>query len=143
MMVFFRIVLYPFSLLYNIVTAIRNKLYDLGLKPSVEFDVPVINVGNLTVGGTGKTPLIEHLIRLLGQQYVLATLSRRYGRETKGFRIADANDNASTVGDEPLQFYRKFSEVVTVTAGEDRAYAIPNILHLKSHTEIILLDDAF
>ncbi|HEY3402403.1 MAG TPA: tetraacyldisaccharide 4'-kinase [Ohtaekwangia sp.] len=141
-MVILQIVLFPFSVLYKIVTALRNKLYDIGLRPSVQFDVPVINVGNLTVGGTGKTPLIEHLIRLLGKSYSIATLSRGYGRETKGFRIAGPSDNASTLGDEPYQFYRKFSDSITVSVGEDRAFAIPNILQAKD-TQVVLLDDAF
>lgn len=142
-MMILRIVLIPFALLYGIITSIRNKLYDLRIRPSVQFDIPVINVGNLTVGGTGKTPLIEHLIRLLGKQYALATLSRGYGRVTKGFRLAGKADDASTLGDEPYQFYRKFSETVVVSVGEDRAFAIPNILQTFPQTQAILLDDAY
>src|SRR6187549_3502405 len=99
-----RILLFPFALLFDLVTSIRNQLYDLGLKPSASFDIPVISVGNLAVGGTGKTPLVEHLIRLLNRNYRVATLSRGYGRKTKGFRIAKDSDNASTLGDESFQF---------------------------------------
>src|SRR4051812_29670463 len=111
------LILYPFAILYDAVTSVRNRLYDLGLKPSVSFEVPVISVGNLNVGGTGKTPLIEHLIRLLAGTYSVATLSRGYKRKTKGFRIADLKDDASTIGDEPFQIYKKFSEKVLVTVG--------------------------
>ena len=93
-MMVLRVLLFPFAVLYDLVTSIRNQLYDLGLKPSASFDVPVISVGNLAVGGTGKTPLVEHLIRLLHKDYRVATLSRGYGRKTKGFRIAQSADNA-------------------------------------------------
>src|SRR5690242_19206681 len=123
-----RIILFPFAILYDVVTRIRNYLYDRGLKPSVGFDVTTISVGNLTVGGTGKTPMIEHLIRILRPQYPVATLSRGYGRNTKGFRLAGSNDNAMTIGDEPFQIYKKYGEQVKVAVCEDRAFAIPNIL---------------
>lgn len=142
-MAFIRILLFPFAVLYNIITALRNVLYNRGLKPSVEFDIPVINVGNLAVGGTGKTPMIEHLVRLLQNKYTIATLSRGYGRKTKGFRIATDQDDAETLGDEPLQFYRKFKDKIVVAVGEDRAFAIPNILQEHEHVQAVLLDDAF
>ncbi|MBA4056367.1 MAG: tetraacyldisaccharide 4'-kinase [Marivirga sp.] len=142
-MIVLRILLFPFAVLYNIITAIRNRLYDQGIRPSITFELPVIGVGNLTVGGTGKTPLTEHLIRLLAGQHVVATLSRGYGRKTKGFRVAKPTDNASTLGDEPYQFYAKYGDRVRVAVGEDRAYAIPNILQEYPETEIILLDDAY
>lgn len=142
-MIILRILLFPFAALYNLITGIRNRLYDQGLRPSITFDLPVIGVGNLTVGGTGKTPLIEYLIRLLAGQHVVATLSRGYGRKTKGFRIAKPTDSANTLGDEPYQFYVKYGDRVRVAVGEDRAYAIPNILQEHPETEIILLDDAF
>ncbi len=142
-MALIRILLFPFAVLYNIVTSLRNVLYNRGLKPSVEFDIPVINVGNLAVGGTGKTPMIEHLVRLLQNKYTIATLSRGYGRKTKGFRIASDQDNAETLGDEPLQFYRKFKEKIVVAVGEDRAFAIPNILQEHDDVSVVLLDDAF
>lgn len=142
-MIVLRILLFPLAVLYNIITGIRNRLYDQGIRPSVAFDLPVINVGNLTVGGTGKTPLTEHLIRLLAPDYVVATLSRGYGRKSKGFRIASPADNAATIGDEPFQFYEKYGDRIRVAVGEDRAYAIPNILQEYPETEIILLDDAY
>ena len=142
-MAFIRILLFPFAVLYNIITALRNVFYNRGLKPSVEFDIPVINVGNLAVGGTGKTPMIEHLVRLLQNKYTIATLSRGYGRKTKGFRIATDQDDAETLGDEPLQFYRKFKDRIVVAVGEDSAFAIPNILQEHDEVNVVLLDDAF
>src|SRR5688572_23478840 len=142
-MILLRILLFPFSGLYLLVTEIRNKLYDRRLKPSIKFDLPVICVGNLTVGGTGKTPMIEHLIRLLHPRYKLATLSRGYGRSTKGIRIATNHDDASTLGDEPYQFYTKFSKHIAVAVGEERALAIPTIVNERPETQVILLDDGF
>jgi tetraacyldisaccharide 4'-kinase len=138
-----RLILFPFSILYWLVTEVRNKLYDLGLKPSATFDLIAIGVGNLAVGGTGKTPMIEHLVRLLSSHHKVATLSRGYGRSTKGIRLADAADSASTIGDEPFQFYKKFRDKITVAVGEERALAIPYIIDQHPDTRIILLDDAF
>lgn len=135
--------LLPFSMLYGAVTGVRNRLYDRGLKPSVAFDVPVIGVGNLSAGGTGKTPMIEYLIRLLGSEYRIATLSRGYGRRSRGFRIVGDKDDALTVGDEPFQFFRKYAGRAIVAVGEERAFAIPLILDQYPDTDVILLDDAF
>src|SRR5688572_17670213 len=134
--------LYPFAVLYAVVTSVRNYFYDRGLKPQAEFDLPVISVGNLTVGGTGKTPMVEYLVRLLKNDYKVATLSRGYGRETKGFRVASGSDTPATLGDEPYQFYRKFAPQVNVAVGEERALAIPMIIQ-ECDAEVILLDDAF
>lgn len=138
-----KILLYPFSVLYDLITRLRNHLYDRGLKPSVGFDVPVISVGNLAVGGTGKTPMVEYLIRLLSGDYRIATLSRGYGRKTKGFILASATDNADTIGDEPCQYIRKFGSRITVAVGEERALAIPLLLQDNEDLDVILLDDAF
>jgi tetraacyldisaccharide 4'-kinase len=142
-MILLRILLLPFALLYRVLTGLRNYAYDRGLRPVASFDVPVITVGNLTVGGTGKTPMIEHLIRLLQSAHRVATLSRGYGRETRGFRLAGPGDTARTLGDEPAQFYRKFGALATVAVGEDRAFAIPNILQEREDTAVVLLDDAY
>jgi tetraacyldisaccharide 4'-kinase len=142
-MILLRILLLPFALLYRVLTGLRNYAYDRGLRPVASFDVPVITVGNLTVGGTGKTPMIEHLIRLLQGNHRVATLSRGYGRETRGFRLAGPGDTARTLGDEPAQFYRKFGALATVAVGEDRAFAIPNILQECEDTAVVLLDDAY
>jgi tetraacyldisaccharide 4'-kinase len=138
-----RLLLFPLAMLYDIVTSVRNRLYDKGSKPVAEFDLPVIGVGNLAVGGTGKTPMVEYLIRLLHPPYKIATLSRGYGRKTKGFRVASAEDDASTLGDEPFQLYRKFHGSIQVAVGEERALAIPYIVDEFPETQIILMDDAF
>ncbi len=137
------LILFPFAVLFDAVTRVRNRMYDLGLKASASFDIPVISVGNLAVGGTGKTPMIEHLVRLLSSQYQLAVLSRGYKRKTKGFRLAGPMDTAVTIGDEPLQLYKKFGNKIIVSVGEERAIAIPQILQESEHVECILLDDAF
>ncbi len=142
-MILLRILLFPFSWIYYVVTEIRNRMYDQGLKPSVRFEVPVISVGNLSVGGTGKTPMIEYLIRLLQPQHKVASLSRGYGRKSDGFRIAGSQDNAQTLGDEPFQLYKKYGQNITVSVGEERALAIPLILQDHEDTQVILLDDAF
>lgn len=132
-----RFLLFPFTIIYMFVTAIRNFLYDVGLFKVTSFDKPVIVVGNLSVGGTGKTPQIEYLIRLL-KGHDLAVLSRGYGRNTKGFLQADPTKTASDIGDEPLQFYKKFTNIV-VAVDEDRVHGVQQ-LHKSS---VVLLDDAF
>jgi tetraacyldisaccharide 4'-kinase len=138
-----RFLLFPFAVLYDVVTSIRNVLYQRGYKPSAEFDIPVIGVGNLAVGGTGKTPMVEYLVRLLSDTYKVVTLSRGYGRSTKGFILADRDANAKTIGDEPYQLFRKFHGKIHVAVGEERALAIPYILQELPATQVILLDDAF
>ncbi len=138
-----KIFLFPLAILYDAITRLRNHLFDSGLKPSFEFETMVVSVGNLAVGGTGKTPMTEYLIRLLRTDFKVSTLSRGYGRRTKGFRFASDKDTATTLGDEPFQLYRKFNHQVNVTVGEDRAFAIPNILQQFPETEVILMDDAF
>lgn len=142
-MAFYKILLYPLSVLYDAVTRFRNHLYNIRYKPRIHFETMVISVGNLAVGGTGKTPMVEYLIQLLKDQYKLATLSRGYGRKTKGFHFLNQEDTAEKVGDEPLQFFKKFGTEVVITVGEERALAIPEILFHHEETEIILLDDAF
>jgi tetraacyldisaccharide 4'-kinase len=92
MMPFLKVLLWPFTILYNLVTRIRNYLFDIGQKPSFKFDSIVISVGNLNVGGSGKTPMVEYLVRLLGKRYSVAILSRGFGRKTQGFRIATEED---------------------------------------------------
>jgi tetraacyldisaccharide 4'-kinase len=138
-----KILLFPFAILYDVVTRLRNYMYDRGLKPSIGFDLPVIGVGNLAVGGTGKTPMIEYLVRLLYGSYQVATLSRGYGRNTKGFVLASSEENASTIGDEPYQYFRKFQSRITVAVGEERALAIPLLLQEQENVDVILLDDSF
>ncbi|CAN5334593.1 tetraacyldisaccharide 4'-kinase [soil metagenome] len=137
-----KLLLYPFAALYNLGTAIRNYLYDIGHKSSFEFETTVITVGNLNVGGSGKTPMVEYLIQLLKKNFALATLSRGYRRQTKGYRIAESSDTARSIGDEPFQLFRKFGNEIKVVVGEDRVFAIPNILQEFPDTNVILLDDA-
>jgi len=137
-----RPLLYPFTLLYDGITRLRNYFYDKGTLSSVQFSVPVISVGNLAMGGTGKTPHIEYLIRLLQKEYQLATLSRGYKRATKGFLLADEKSDAATIGDEPFQLFKKFPNTV-VSVCEDRLVGIPQLLTLHPEVEVILLDDAF
>lgn len=138
----FKFLLLPVAMLYDVVTGIRNRLYDLGWKPSARFDFPVIGIGNLAVGGTGKTPMAEYLLRLISPRARVAALSRGYGRSTKGFRVAKPGDTAETIGDEPLQLFTKFGDRVLVAVGEDRALAIPVILQEHADCEVLLLDDA-
>lgn len=134
--------LYPLSFLYGGIVWLRNKLYDSGVLSSVSFSIPVICVGNLSTGGTGKTPHIEYLIRLLQYQYKTATMSRGYKRRTRGFFLAGPGTDASQIGDEPMQFFQKFPEVA-VSVCEDRMTGIPYLLRKVPDTDVVLLDDAF
>ena len=137
-----KILLAPISLLYGMGVGLRNFFYKTGLLKSLTFNVPVISVGNLSVGGAGKTPHIEYLIKLLKEHVHLSTLSRGYKRKTRGFLEAHVNMTAEQVGDEPLQFKRKFPDI-TVAVAENRAFAIPNLMMSHPEMEVILLDDAF
>ena len=134
----FRLLLLPLSLLYGIIIWIRNKFYDLGIFKSTSFELPVISVGNLEVGGSGKTPMTEYLIRLLSS-YKLSTLSRGYGRKTKGFRWVQENDDPQLTGDEPLQVKNKFP-FISVAVCENRVAGINKI---KANHELIIMDDAY
>jgi len=139
---FLRIIAFPLSVLYGLIVTIRNKMYDLGILRSREFDIPVISVGNLCVGGTGKTPHIEYLIRLLKGEFYIATLSRGYGRKTSGFLLADTQSTASDIGDEPLQFKRKYSNV-RVAVDANRVNGITQLQKNYPSLQSVLLDDAF
>jgi len=141
-MIFFRKILFPFAVLYGWITQLRNFLYDIGIFKSYAFDIPIIAVGNLSVGGTGKTPQIEYLIRLLSEKYRVATLSRGYKRQSKGFILANDTSTASQLGDEPFQFYKKFQNT-SVAVDADRKNGIEQLLSLPDKPEVILLDDAF
>ncbi len=129
-------------MLYGLGVSLRNFLYRHKLLSSVRFSVPVISVGNLSIGGAGKTPHIEYLIRLLRPYLTVATLSRGYRRTTRGYQVVLAEDHARNTGDEPLQFKRKFPDVF-VTVCESRALGIPALLQDRPDTQTILLDDAF
>lgn len=135
---YLRLLLLPFSWVYAIAVILRKKLYDWGIMRSVSFNLPIICVGNLAVGGSGKTPTTEYLVRLL-DGYKVAILSRGYGRKTKGFILADDQATAETIGDEPLQYYQKFKQV-TVAVCEDR---VAGVKQLENNHDIIILDDAF
>ena len=137
-----RILLSPLSLLYGLSIGIRNAMYESELVKSTKFSMPIIAVGNLSIGGAGKTPHIEYLIRLLTPYINLATLSRGYKRKTKGFRFVNRNDNVLSSGDEPLMYARKYQDVVVAVA-ESRAIAIPQIKAKYPQIDTILLDDAF
>jgi len=137
-----RILLYPLALLYGMLMLIRNKLFDWGLLPSKKFDFPVISVGNLTLGGTGKTPHVEYLINLLMKKYSIATLSRGYGRKTKGFIIASDFMDYLQIGDEPLQFKHKFEDI-HVVVDEKRRRGIKLLLKKIADLNVVILDDAF
>ncbi|MDR1810300.1 MAG: tetraacyldisaccharide 4'-kinase [Prevotella sp.] len=135
--------LLPLSWLYGFVVFMRNKFFDWGLLKEKFYDnVHVISVGNLTVGGTGKTPHIEYLIDLLRPHFRVATLSRGYKRATKGFVLATPNSTFEDIGDEPLQIKHKFPDVI-VAVDEDRQHGIDTLLEMKDKPGIILLDDAF
>jgi tetraacyldisaccharide 4'-kinase len=137
-----RILLFPISLLYALVVILRNWCFDKKILASAQFNLPIICVGNLAVGGTGKSPMVELLIRMLKDRYEIAVLSRGYKRKTKGYALAGVHTTALDVGDEPMQFHSKFPEVA-VAVGEERIVAIPQLLHDRPNTQAVILDDAF
>ncbi|HNK30154.1 MAG TPA: tetraacyldisaccharide 4'-kinase, partial [Ferruginibacter sp.] len=128
--------------IYGAAVWIRNRLFDKNILKSSGFNFPIICVGNLAAGGTGKTPMTEYLLRFLKKDFKTATLSRGYKRKTTGFAIANEQTTALEIGDEPMQFHQKFPDVV-VAVGEERLVAIPQLLHERPETEVIILDDAF
>ena len=137
-----KILMAPFALLYGLSIGIRNTLYDSELVKSTQFSLPIISVGNLSIGGAGKTPHIEYLIRLLSPYINVSTLSRGYKRKTKGFRFIRPADTVLDAGDEPLMYARKHKGVV-VAVGESRAIAIPQMVAKYPNLQTVLLDDAF
>lgn len=137
-----RYLFFPITLVYGGIVTARNFLYQKNVFKSSNFDLPIICVGNLSMGGTGKTPHTEYLIRLLQDDYKVATLSRGYGRTTADFQIADEDSNALTIGDEPFQYYRKFPKI-KVSVEKKRVLGVLFILNKEIETEVILLDDAF
>ncbi len=137
-----RKLLLPIVPVYYVITWVRNKLYDIGVKKSETYDFPVIVVGNLSVGGTGKSPMVEYLIRLLKESTTLATLSRGYKRKTKGFKLVVPQMTALEVGDEPLQFKKKFNDII-VGVDADRRNGIQRLRQQHPMPSVILLDDAY
>ena len=138
----FSIIITPLSWLYSVVVWVRNVLYDERILPSQEVDIPTIGVGNLAVGGTGKTPMTEYLLRLLSGKYQVAVLSRGYGRKTTGFRLARPTDTARTIGDEPLQIHLHFPDV-PVAVCANRVEGIKRLRQLYPKLQCVILDDAF
>ena len=137
-----RLFLAPLSWLYAIALHLRHKLYDWGILESKSFDVPTICVGNLALGGTGKTPHTEYLIKLLKDKAKVAVLSRGYGRKSTGFVLAEENTPYEQIGDEPLQYHLKFNDI-TVAVDEKRCDGVEKLMALETPPEVILLDDAF
>lgn len=133
----------PLSVAYGAVTGARNKMFDLGLMAQREFDIPVVVVGNIAVGGTGKTPHTEYLVDLLRYRFHIAVLSRGYNRRTHGFVLASPRTGARDIGDEPYQIYRKFGKDVLVAVCEDRCKGIDEIRKIDPAVNLIILDDAF
>ena len=138
----FRVVLLPLALIYGLIIIIRNKLYDKKYFAASRFNFPLICVGNLAVGGTGKSPMVEYLLRQLNDQFTLATLSRGYKRKTKGYVLANAQTTALEIGDEPMQFHINFPGVA-VASCEERLVGIPHLLQDVPGLQAIILDDAF
>jgi len=138
----FRILLLPFSIIYWLGVWLRNFLYNIKILRSSSFGLPVICVGNLSVGGTGKSPMVEFLIGHLKDKFGIATLSRGYKRKTTGYVLANKTTTSLDIGDEPMLFHQKFPGV-PVAVGEERLVAIPQLLHDKPDTQVIILDDAF
>jgi len=137
-----RILLLPIACIYWLVVKIRNLLYDANIFKSTKFSLPIICIGNLSVGGTGKTPMVEMICEGLQNRYKQAILSRGYKRKTRGYTLAQQGVTALEIGDEPMQFFIKFPNI-TVAVGEERVAAVPQLLHDKPETEVIILDDAF
>lgn len=133
----------PLSWVYGGITGLRNWMFDHDILPSEEFDVPVVSVGNITVGGTGKTPHVEYILGMLSGQYRIAVLSRGYKRKTKGFILANLHSTPESIGDEPLQIYNKYGNRVKVAVCENRRKGIKELLRQFPNLDLILLDDAF
>jgi tetraacyldisaccharide 4'-kinase len=138
-----KLLLTPFSWLYGIVTTTRNWLYDVGFLPSENPSQIVVSVGNLTVGGTGKTPMIEYLVKKLAPEHRLAILSRGYGRQTTGLLFADSHVTAADIGDEPMQYFLKYKDSVIIAVCENRVKGAEAIRSRFAQNDVLLLDDAF
>ena len=136
-------VLTPSSWLYGGVVYLRNKLYDWGVFSSASFDIPVVSVGNLTVGGTGKTPHVEYIVEYLASVYNIAVVSRGYKRRTKGFVLASSHSTPDSIGDEPYQIYRKYGNRIKVAVCENRAKGIRALLEIDPNINLVILDDGF
>ncbi len=136
------VLLFPFMLLYGLAVIVRNALFDWGVIKPVEFNIPVISVGNITVGGTGKTPHVEYLVSILSREFAVAVLSRGYKRKSSGFAWVTTDSTDEQAGDEPLQIKMKFPGV-TVAVDEKRVRGIRRLLKVYPRLDVVILDDAF
>ena len=136
------IIFFPFAILYGIITGIRNWLFDQEILSSTSFNIPIISVGNLAVGGTGKTPHTEFILSILQNDWKTAMLSRGYKRKTKGFQLATQISDSRTLGDEPFQIYQKFPSV-TVSVDENRVHGVKALQEQIPGLQVVVLDDAF
>lgn len=134
--------LYPFSLGYHLVTAVRNMMYGLGINKSTRFKTPIINVGNLSVGGSGKSPMVMYLADLLSRHYRTGVLSRGYGRMTKGYGITNYESNYKTVGDEAMQLFERFRNRFVIAVSEERVPGAKKVIS-DMDLDVLILDDAF
>lgn len=133
----------PLSWIYGGVTWVRNKLFDTGIFREAQFDIPILCIGNITVGGTGKTPHVEYVANALGSDYRIAVLSRGYKRKTKGFVLANSKSTPEQIGDEPMQIYQKLGSFVKVAVCENRREGISELMRNFPDLDLIILDDAF
>jgi tetraacyldisaccharide 4'-kinase len=138
----FRVLLLPFALIYGLIIFLRNWLFDKNYLKSAQFNFPLICVGNLSVGGTGKSPMVEYLVELLKPKFRIGTLSRGYKRRTKGYVLANQSTTALEIGDEPMQFHSKFPDIA-VASCEERLVGVPHLLQDVPGLQAIILDDAF
>jgi len=136
------ILFFPFAIIYGIIIAIRNWLFDQDLLTSTSFNIPTISVGNLAVGGTGKTPHTEFILDILQADWKTAMLSRGYKRKTKGFQLATSESNSYTIGDEPFQIHKKFPNVA-VAVDENRVHGVKKLMEIIPDIQVVVLDDAF
>ena len=134
-----RLLLFPISILYGLGVALRNLFFDLGLFKSTKFNIPVLIIGNITLGGSGKSPMTEYLVKLLKNDYAMAVLSRGYGRKTTGFKFVETDSTAAEVGDEPMQFKQHFP-ALTVAVCENR---VAGMHQLVPNHDVVILDDAY
>ncbi len=141
-MAWYNVLAAPFAGLYGLASLIRNELFAVGVLPSHTVSIPTVCVGNLAVGGTGKTPFVEYLVRMLQKDYHVAVLSRGYRRRTRGFVLADEHATSLTIGDEPLQIHRKFPDV-PVAVCKDRVHGIHRLQALYPDLQVVILDDAY
>lgn len=137
------LLLYPISKIYGVVMAVRNKMFDYGILKQQEFDIPIVVVGNIAMGGTGKTPHVEYIVESLLGKYNIGVLSRGYRRATKGFVLASPQSRPEDIGDESYQIYRKFGPDITVAVCEKRADGIRQMREINPTLNMIILDDAF